>query len=229
MESVHAISVQDVATIITFIAPGYFATATYTLRFAKSERAFSKLIIESIAWSFPIVAITKLIWERGLGKQAVPPTDTLYVMLLLIFSFIAGLMFTELRIRWPIKNIALWLGLASPDEDFLRSHFDGMRKSASVAVELKSGKKFSGTPSQGSIHSKNGPRRYCFNYVVWYDKKKDAWIDNPQNESIVIDLSEVEYIVTPMHAEKLDKKKSWSKRFIAELKRQWQEFGALDN
>jgi len=65
------VSLQDVGNIVSFVAPGYFAIQTYSLIYAKRDRNFSKLLIESVVFSLPIVTLTNLLWEKLLQQDPV--------------------------------------------------------------------------------------------------------------------------------------------------------------
>lgn len=67
------ITPQDVATIASFIAPGYFAIQGYAMVHTKAGKDFSKLLIESIEPSLSLSSVgiklkkiknTKSIWQR---------------------------------------------------------------------------------------------------------------------------------------------------------------------
>ena len=196
MEAVSSVSLQDIANILVFIGPGYLAITIYALKYAKSERSFSKLVVESIVLSLFFIAAANFVWITLLNHHTPETVNTEYTTILLMIAALAGLIFTELRVRWPIKQMADKLGLGSPDEDFMRSHFSKLAQNDPVTVVLKSGTTFSGTPVRGSIYSKNGSRKYRFDYVAWLNNKsKDGW--DVTDECVIVDLKEVEYIVSP--------------------------------
>jgi hypothetical protein len=194
-----SLSLQDVANIITFIAPGYFAIQVYALVYAKKERNFSQLLIESVVFSLPIVVLTNVIWEKLLGKPAVTSVDVAYSSLLLLVALASGAVATYLRDHRPVKQMALSLGLGSPDEDFVKTQFSRLntrdKTKSAVTVTLKSGNVFSGTPAQASHHSHNGLKYYYFTNLAWFNPKTNRW--NEREGGLIIERAEIEYIETP--------------------------------
>jgi hypothetical protein len=194
-----SVSLQDVANIVTFIAPGYFTLQVYSLIYAKKERDFSRLLIESIICSLPIVALSNLIWERLLGQQPVSSLSARYALLVLLVAIATGALITFLRVRWPVRNIAAWCGLGPPSEDFVKSQLlridakDPQRNA--VTVTLKSGSVFSGTVDQLSRYSQDGPKYYTFSHLAWFNAGSDTWDD--REGSIIVERQEIEYIETP--------------------------------
>ena len=167
-----AISLQDIANIVTFIVPGYLALMIYSIKYAKTDRNVWNVIIESIAWSLPLIAVNNYIWEQFLSKDPVNSLNKEYAIILFVLAIVSGFLAAWLREAKPINWVAGHLGVDSPQEDFIRSHFAKLKPNDAVSVRLKSGAAFSGTPSRGSIYSKNGPRKYCFEYIAWYNEEK---------------------------------------------------------
>jgi hypothetical protein len=122
-----SISLQDVANIVTFIASGYFAIQVYSLIYAKRERDFSKLLIESVVYSLPLVYITNVVWQNVFSQTRAESLSLRYSFLLLFISFGSGAILTYLRVHWPIKDIAASVGLVHPMKILLRhSCFDSI-------------------------------------------------------------------------------------------------------
>jgi hypothetical protein len=193
------VSLQDVANILTFLAPGYFAIQVYSLIYAKRERDFSRLVIESVIYSLPIVTLANILWEKLLGQKAVSSLNVKYALLLLLTAVLVGLAVTLLRQKWPIKNIARKFGLGSPNEDFVKTQL--FRVDAkdpahnAVTVKLKSGQVFSGTVDRLSRYVFDGPNYYYFSNLAWYNQKKRKWEE--REGGIMVERGEVEYIETP--------------------------------
>jgi hypothetical protein len=193
------ISLQDVANIVTFLAPGYFAMQMYALVYAKKERAFSRIFVESIIYSLPIVALTNVIWEQILRQPTAENLNAEYSLLLLLVAIIGGRLAALMRIRWPIKNLAARWGLGSPDEDFVKTQLlrvDALsRYKSSVTVTLKRGSVFSGTVDRISRYAHNGSNYYCFKNLAWFDKEHNKWDERKGN--LIVSRAEIEYIETP--------------------------------
>lgn len=184
---------QDVANVVLFVIPGYFALKTYTIIYAKREREFSLTLLESIAYSLPIVSIYSLFWAVLTNS---PPVfaSARYVVPLLILSVVFGWAWAWARRTTFIRTCARQLRLPSADEDFIRAQFSKLGKTEFLTVALKNGEVFSGTPQSGSILRDGTPRQYSFNDVIWYNKDTGDW---EQTEgSIIIDLNEVLYFQT---------------------------------
>jgi hypothetical protein len=192
MESV--ITLQDAATIVTYVAPGYIAIQIYAAVYAKSDKEFSKLLVESVVVSFVLVTIANWLWDIFTEKTPLI-TSVRYALVLLALAVLSGVLFAYLRVRWPLKNLATGAGFNQPSEDFIRSEFARLKGSDSVTVTLKNGEIFSGTPKRGSTHIKDIPREYYFNNIAWYDKHKHVWDTRPGG--LIIALKDIAYIETP--------------------------------
>lgn len=195
MESI-TIGLQDVANLVVFIAPGYFACRTYSTVHSKGDKSFSRILIESAVFSLPIVAIYNVVWH-SFTDQVAASTSVKYVLPLLILSFLVGLLFARLRAwRWP-RSVARRFGFPDADEDFIHALFNQLSKNEAVTVRLKNGSVFSGTPQGGSTYRNGSSRQYYFNNVAWYNdspKAKTNWEERPG--SLIIDLEEVMYMET---------------------------------
>jgi hypothetical protein len=186
------ITLQDAANIALFIAPGYVAIWTYSAIYAKRDKSFSHLLIESVAISLPLVAIVNWAWQT-ITHQAPSSTDIFYVVSIFVFSFAISILFAKLRITKPIRPLMNWVGLGMPDEDFIRSRFTELKKTnSSVTVTLKSGEVFSGTPSKGSIFSVGAPREYYFSNLAWFNSDDNRW--DEREGGLIINLDAVNYI-----------------------------------
>jgi len=192
MES--AVTFQDVANIVLFVIPGYFALKTYTIIYSKRDKEFPRIVLESIAYSLPIVSLYTLGWEFVTDKEPIFASAR-YVVPLLALSIFVGWLFATLRGLSVFKKLARQFRLPSEaDEDFIRAQFSKLGKNDLVTVALRNGDVFAGTPQAGSILRDGASRQYSFNDIFWYDKNKNNW---EQSEgSIIIDLGEVLYFET---------------------------------
>jgi hypothetical protein len=194
-----SVSLQDVANVVTFIAPGYFAIQVYSLIYAKKQRDFSRLLIESIICSLPIVALGNLLWERVFRQAPVSSLNARYAFMLLIVAVATGSIITFLRVHWPIKTIADKCGLGSPNEDFIKSlllRIDAKDPNHNaVTVTLKSGTIFSGTVDRLSRYSLDGPKYYVFSNLAWFNAANGSWDEREGN--LLVERQEIEYMETP--------------------------------
>jgi hypothetical protein len=194
-----AVSLQDVANIVSFVAPGYFAIQVYSLIYAKKDRDFSKLLIESVIFSLPVVTFSNIIWQNLLNRRPVSSLSVKYAVLLLTVAILGGIIATLLRKRWPVKDIALLFGMGSPNGDFVKTQLERINVNdadqSSVTVALKSGSIFSGTSDRIDRYSHDGPLYYYFANLAWYNKDNGKWEE--QDGGIIVERNEIEYIVTP--------------------------------
>jgi hypothetical protein len=187
------ITPQDVANVVLFVIPGYFALKTYAIIYAKHDRDFSHVLLESVAYSLPIIAFYTLLWDIFTDMKPVMATARFAVPLLLL-SVGLGWLWARLRRTALIRSWARKLRLPDASEDFLRTQFSKLDENEFLTVALKNGEVFSGTPQSGSIIREGMPRQYSFSDVIWYNKDKNSW---EQTEgSIIIDLDEVLYFQT---------------------------------
>src|SRR3954464_10735828 len=114
MEAV--ISVQDIANIITLVAPGYFALKTYSIIYAKPEKDFSQIVLLSAIFSLPIVAAYSLLF--GLHDDV--SSDIRYALGLMAFSVIIGFVCARLRRMKPVRRVLRALRFPAAEEDFLK-------------------------------------------------------------------------------------------------------------
>jgi len=192
------VSLEDVANIVTFIAPGYFVIQIYSLIYAKKDRGFSRLLIESVVYSLPIITIVNIMWQHVFWQPPVSNVSVGYTSLILVTSLVIGSAAALLRTRWPVKNLGSAIGLGSPHEDFvkaqlLRVQTNDPTKNA-VTVKLKSGAIFSGTSDRISRYNHSGPSYYYFANLAWFNETTDEW--DEREGGIIVKGDEIEYIET---------------------------------
>lgn len=193
-----AISLQDVANIVTFVAPGYFAIQVYSLVYSKRERDFSRLVVESVVYSLPLVFATNLIWKFIFQQDDVNSLNVAYAALLGAVSVGTAWVYTQLRVHRPLKSIAAKWGLDSPHEDFVKAQLqrldpkDPDRKV--VTVTLQDDSVFSGTLERLSRYVPDGQMYYSFADLAWYNQALEAWEEREGN--LIIERREIKYIET---------------------------------
>ena len=192
------VSLDAVANVVTFIAPGYFIIQIYSLIYAKKDREFSRLLIESIVYSLPIVTGANIIWEHIFGQLPVSHLNIGYASLVLIAAVASGATAAYLRTRWPVKNIANALGISAPQEDFVKTQLLRVQKNDSsksaVTVQLKSGAIFSGTAERFSHYHHGSPSYYFFSNLAWFNEKTRKW--DVRSGGVMVRGDEIEYIET---------------------------------
>lgn len=189
------VTLQNIASIVTFIAPGYFAIQTYLSVYAKRQRGISTILVESIAFSFPLVAVANYVWQTLLHRSLTAQLDAEYVLLVFALSIIGGLLASFLRMTRPVKRVMGILGVGHPREDYIQRQFKRLKSNQAVTVKLKSGPVFSGTPESGRVYvpGASTPERYYFSNLAWATDD-GGWRE--QDGGIILDLKEAEYIVT---------------------------------
>lgn len=209
------VSLQDVANIITFIAPGYFAFQVYAIIYAKRERDFSKLFIESVIYSLPLVTLTNIIWQTFLGLPPVSALDISYAVLLFTVACAVGGLITLVRNRWPVVVIAERLGLGAPNEDFVKTQLVRLGLAADpkpLTITLRSGEVFSGTIYQMSRYAHGGQQYFYFNNLAWFDGDQNKW--DKRDGGVIIERGEIEYIETAHLPDRQTKKTTTKARNI---------------
>jgi len=191
-----SLSPSDITAIALLVAPGYITILVYSSIRAKTDKDFSRLLVESIALSYIIVSFYNRYWHDFTNRQMVP-TSLHYLIPLFGLSFALGLASNFIRDWEPIRWLFKKLKIPGPDDDFIRAQFRKLKKNTAVTVKLRNGKVFSGTPQGGSAYKKDTPREYYFNNVAWYKKgapKGKLW--EPAKGSLIVNLDDVEYMET---------------------------------
>lgn len=187
---------NSIANVVALIAPGYFAIQAYATVYAKAEKDFSLLLVESIAYGFLIVSIYNAIWRAIFGDQPINALSVSYFLPLLVVSPLIGAGFSYLRSTMPARWIARTLQFPGPDDDFIRVQFKKLPPDSLVTVALKTGEIFSGTPEGLSSYSTKHPQRLYFSNVAWFNKerKTSKWELRPG--SIIVATEDILYIET---------------------------------
>lgn len=192
-----SVSSNTISTIIAVVAPGYFAIQAYSVRYAKADKDFSRLLVEYIAYGSFIVGIYNFVLTRILYISSGNVLSVRYFLPLLVISYLLGWLVSIIRSTKPVVSLAQRLKLPDPDNDFLRVEFKKLDAQAYVTVALKNGVVFSGTPERSSAYNGNGAQRLCFNNVAWYNEKrrgKRVWEE--RSGSIIISTADILYIET---------------------------------
>jgi hypothetical protein len=89
------LTATEVANVLTFVAPGFFALGAYRFEFPRRPRERFETLVISAAASVPLVALAELI-RSGLDVER-NPLGAGYVALLLGVSVATGYGFARLR------------------------------------------------------------------------------------------------------------------------------------
>lgn len=200
----HVVTLQDVANIVTFIVPGYFAMQVYSFVYAKRDRDFARLLIESVVYSLPIITIVNALWGLVFSQPPATAVSVGYALLTLAVSLAVGFLVAKLRVWRPVVAVIERLGIGSPHDDFvkaqlLRVQYDDDTQNA-VTVRLKSSSTFSGTPNRMSRYAHGTPSYYYFANLAWFNERTRRW--DEREGGIIVRGDEIEYIQTkPLHDE----------------------------
>jgi Family of unknown function (DUF6338) len=198
-----SISTDNIATIIAVIAPGYFAIQAYSSVYAKAEKDFSRLLVESIAYGLLIVSLYNGLWHLVSDKDTLQVLSIGYFLPLFVVAWLAGAGFSLVRGTRPIRWLARVLQFPSPDDDFIRVQFKKLPPASIVTIALKSGEIFSGTPESLSSSSNKHPQRLYFSNIAWFNKKRKRGQWEVRNGSIIIAVEDILYIETDVALPKI--------------------------
>ena len=198
MEAVK-LSIENVAAVVIFVAPGYFATFAYDAVHTKSDKDFSKLLIECISFSLPIVGLYNAAFNRVVLSHFpkgghVTSTQVIYFLPLLVVSLGIGYTWARLRgAKWILK-ITRWFKLPDPDEDYIKVQFKKLKPDELISVTLKNGSVFSGVRKSISAYKRGDVQRCYFNDIAWYDKSSGTWEN--KTGSLILAVDDIAYIET---------------------------------
>ncbi|MGO9462976.1 MAG: DUF6338 family protein [Isosphaeraceae bacterium] len=135
----------QVGDVVTYVAPGFLAQPGYRSRFPAPERSSGQTLIISVVLSLPLVALAD-----ALINGSHTATRLVYVLALTAGSFVAGYLLASLRGTKPVKAMLAWLDYRSPPEGSIYAQtLKHLPPAAPVIVEMKDGRRVSGTPRNG--------------------------------------------------------------------------------
>lgn len=189
---------DSIANVVALVAPGYFAIQAYAIVYAKAEKDFSRLVVESIAYGLLIVSVYNFAWRLIFGDNPINALAVGYFVPLLITSWLLGAGFSFVRDTRLAHWIAKRLHFPGPDDDFIRVQFKKLPPDSLVTVTLKTGEIFSGTPEGLSTMSNKYPQRLYFSNIAWFnkDRKRSRWEVRPG--SVIIASEDILYIETDL-------------------------------
>jgi hypothetical protein len=189
------ISQDSLASIIALIAPGYFAIQIYSAIYAKQQKDFSRLLLESVVYGLLIASIYKVIW-RSFSSEPVNVLSFHFYFPLLIFAVILGALTSFVRQNKYVRRLTAKLDLPDADDDFIRTQFKKLPNDATVTVTLKNGKIFSATPATWSTNANQPSQKLTFTNLAWFDKRKRKthWDERPG--SLIVAVEDILYIET---------------------------------
>lgn len=188
------ISAQSIATIASFVAPGFFALQVYGRVIPKVDRDFPRVLIESLAYSVLITGSYNGFIAHVFNAKTINATSIKYFLPLLAISILLGYVIGRGIDSKAFKRVAATLKLQGASDDFIDAQFRKVGKNELLTVTLKNGEIFKGVRAKISTYQKGEPQMCYFNYFSWYDKNNNEWVR--RNGSLIFCLQDVQYIET---------------------------------
>ena len=187
----QALTAEQVAQVVTFIAPGFFARVSYTSRFPRREPQQAALLIISVVLSLPLVALTNAV-ARPLRIDPTKVTSLPYVLLLLGVSMLAGYLTAASR-AWRLCRAALaFLGLVyQPEGSLYAQTLLALPPEAVITVEFTDGRKISGTPRIGPGLAGDGIAELYLTHPAWWDPVRAQWAEQDAGGGVIVPLENV--------------------------------------
>jgi hypothetical protein len=187
------VTAQDVAHLVAYVAPGFFARATYAARFGRAEASEFATLVTSVVLSLPIVALAGALAD-GLGI-ARDVTELGYVVLLLGTAIVGGYLVAAIRASNDGRRLLRALRLAyQPDSSIYAQTMLSLPAAAPVTVAFKDGRKLSGTPKLGPGLASDGVAELYLTYPAWWDAAAGAWATEGAGGAVIVPLSEVQSV-----------------------------------
>jgi hypothetical protein len=188
-----AVTPDDVANLITLVAPGFFAYSAYTYRFPQRARSEIPTLVVSVALSLPIVALGT--WITRHWSDAPTATDLDYAAVLVSLGLASGWLAGLLRDLPLSQRVLSKVGVAhAPDATVLGRVIRNLPTPTLVTVTLKDGTSFSGSPRWATDDPEAEHRELFLTRAVWWDDQLSDWPERPAHGGILVDLAEVQAI-----------------------------------
>lgn len=183
------VSAEQVAQIVSFVAPGFFARAAYSLRFPHNKLDEFTAVVASVVVSLPLVAIANVA-ARKLGIP-LSPTDIKYLCVLiggsLLIGYVAGWLRNLPSVRRSLSRILPY----QPDPSNYARMLLALPSSAVVTVEFTDGRRVSGTPVAGPGVAEDKISDLVLTHPAWLDLRSGQWTEDGTGGAIIIPLSQV--------------------------------------
>jgi Family of unknown function (DUF6338) len=188
---VEALTAEEVGQLVTFIAPGFFARLIYTGRFPRREPQEFALLISSVVFSLPLVALTNAVAPL-LGIDDTNVTDLPYVLLLLTLAMLAGYLAATVR-GWPrARELLARIGLVyQPESSIYAQTLLALPEDAVVTVEFNDGRKLSGTPRLGPGLATEDIAELYLTHPSWWDPTRAEWVESGAGGGVIVPLENV--------------------------------------
>lgn len=185
-------SAADVANILIFVVPGFFARIGYRARFPQRDQQPTFALVVSVALSLPLVAVADEIAD--LAGIATESTDSWYALLLVALGLLAGYLAASLRAaNWFRKVLAYFKMPFPPEATIYEQTVLKMPAEGLVTVVFKDGRIVCGFPAIGPTYVEPGEAREM--YLVaprGFDQESGEWIG--VGNGMVVNLAEIEAV-----------------------------------
>ena len=183
------LTATEVAHVLAFVAPGFFALGAYRFEFPRRPRERFETLVVSVAASVPLVALTELI--RGWFGVERNPLAPGYVALLLGLSVALGYAFARLRGSTTSRRLLRRVGLRHEPEDtpFLRVLRGLPGTDAQATLTFKDGAVLTGTPSLFT-NDLESPREVFLTNPRWWVPEIEEWTDRGSG-GVLVRLDEI--------------------------------------
>jgi hypothetical protein len=179
----------DVANILVYVVPGFFARLGYLARFPQRRQETAYALIVSVAASVPLVAIVNEIAE-ALGLEA-NPVNAVYCVSLVVVGLCAGYLTAVARGWQPIRDVLGRIGIPfQPEATIYERVLVGTPETLQVTVTFEDGQVVGGYPADGPSFVEAGEVREMFlDQESWWDYEKCEWSE-PGN-GVIVNLDQV--------------------------------------
>jgi hypothetical protein len=184
-----ALTAEQVAQVVSYIAPGFIAWKAYAARVPQPEPSEFALLVRSVVLSLPIVAITNAL-ARALDVDTKRVTTLSYVLLLLVVAAVLGTAVGALRMSARTRSVLGFLRLPYQPESSVYSYLLRLPPTAVVTVQLKDGSKVSGTPAAGpDVTGTTG--ELMLTNPAWWDSNAELWQTEGAGGAVIVALEQI--------------------------------------
>lgn len=185
-------SASDVANIVVFVVPGFFARLGYLARFPQRRQEPAYALIISIAASVPLVALANSVADF-LALEA-EPLNAAYGLLLVTLGLVVGYLTAVLRGWSTVRSVLQVIGIPfDPEATVFERTLLGLPENAEVTVAFNDGQVVSGYPAVGPGFVEAGEARELYlTSQRWWNFASEDWTE--AGDGVVVNLDQVRTI-----------------------------------
>jgi hypothetical protein len=185
---------QQVAQVVSYIAPGFLARTAYLARFPRREPQQFTLLVWAVVISLPLVAVTARL-ARIIRIDPANVTAVSYVALLLGLSLFAGYIAAMVRgsrlARLTLGRIGL---VYQPEQSIYAQTLLGLPPDAVVTISFTDGRKLSGTPRLGPGGTQEDIAELYLTHPAWWNESSNEWVETGAGGGVIAPLRNVHSI-----------------------------------